>query len=401
MRVFTVKELNLYVKGILDKDPLLSNIWVKGEISNFKRAVSGHLYFTLKDQSGCIKAVMFRSRSRNLIFQPENGMAVRARGYVSVFDRDGIYQLYIDEMEPDGTGALYLAFEQLKEKLQQEGLFDPCYKKKIPLIPGSIGIVTSPTGAVIRDMVGIIRRRWPGVEIILVPVAVQGEAAPREIARGIGWLNQLDNIDVIIIGRGGGSLEELWAFNTEIVARSIFLSQIPVISAVGHETDFTISDMAADVRAATPSAAAELVVPVKYEMERYLQNLYGRMRRAMAEDVGRYQKRLETCLKSRVMRNPVDSICGTRQQALDLTARRLIRSMEHFLEQGSGRLAVAAGRLQALSPLATLSRGYSICMRPEKKGIVRNAGDVAVGDSIEVELHRGRLKCMVEECVPD
>ncbi|RKO66769.1 exodeoxyribonuclease VII large subunit [Desulfofundulus salinus] len=396
LKVLTVSELTGHIKNLLDKDPLLLNLWVKGEISNCKQAASGHLYFTLKDEFCSIKAIMFRSRGRRLLFQPEDGMAVRVRGYVSVYPRDGTYQLYVEEMEPEGTGALYLAFEQLKQKLEKEGLFAHQYKKKLPLLPRRIGIVTSPTGAVLRDMVKIIRRRWPGLQIIFVPVSVQGESAPREVARALHWLNRLGACDVIIVGRGGGSLEELWAFNTEVVARSIFASDIPVISAVGHETDFTIADWVADVRAPTPSAAAEMVVPVREEMARYLGLLEGRLLRTIREKLQTYRARLDACRQSRVFRYPVDVLCGFRGQMVDDLFRRLKRAMEQYRLRQQSRLALLSGQLQALSPLATLARGYSICTRPDTGEVVRRAGEVAPGEKVQVELYRGRLFCQVE-----
>ncbi|MBE3584688.1 MAG: exodeoxyribonuclease VII large subunit [Thermoanaerobacter sp.] len=399
LRVFTVSELNGHIKNLLDNDPLLLNLWVKGEISNFKQAASGHLYFTLKDEFSTIKAVMFRSRGRRLLFTPEDGMSVRVRGYVSVYPRDGTYQLYVEEIEPEGTGALYLAFEQLKRRLEKEGLFAREHKKKLPLLPRRIGIITSPTGAVLRDMVRIIRRRWPGLRIVFVPVQVQGESAPREIARALYWLNRMDACDVIIVGRGGGSLEELWAFNTEVVARSIFASAIPVVSAVGHETDFTIADWVADVRAPTPSAAAEMVVPVREEMARYLGVLEGRLLRAVREKLQFYRARLDSCCRSRVFRYPVDILCGSRGQVVDDLYRRLTWAMEQYRQHQQSRLALLSGRLQALSPLATLARGYSICTRLDTGMVVRQAGEVKPGDRVKVELHRGRLSCKVEEAV--
>ncbi len=397
MRALTVYELTGYVKSLIEKDYLLANVWVKGEISNFKAASSGHLYFTLKDDYSCLKVVMFRSKSRMLPFRPENGMAVIVRGYVSVYERDGAYQLYASEMEPEGIGALYLAFEQLKERLQREGLFDKEHKKVPPLLPGRIGVVTSPTGAAVRDITGIIRRRWPGREIVLVPVPVQGEAAPPAVARGIQLLNRLGGVDLIIIGRGGGSLEELWAFNTEVVARSIFCSGVPVISAVGHETDVTISDLVADVRAATPSAAAEMAVPDKREMERYIQALRTRLIRVLEKIVGDGRKRLSACLTARTFNRPVDTLCGVRQQSLDLLNRLLLQGMSATIKREEGRLAVLAGRLQALSPLATLARGYSICTTPDEKHVISDSQSVGVGDRLSVRLQRGRLQCLVEE----
>ncbi|HOV79843.1 MAG TPA: exodeoxyribonuclease VII large subunit [Bacillota bacterium] len=396
MRILSVSELTRHIKTLLEEDFLLANVWVKGEILNFKAASSGHFYFTLKDEHSSIKTVMFRSKRRAVPFRPENGMAVIVRGYVSVFERDGSYQLYAEEMEPDGVGALYLAFEQLKERLQKEGLFDRKYKKALPLLPRRIGIVTSPTGAVIKDMAEIIKRRWPGREIILVPVQVQGETAPPAIARGIQALNRIGDIDLIIVGRGGGSIEELWAFNTEVVARSIFDSAIPVISAVGHETDFTISDFVADARAATPSAAAEMAVPDRREMERYLQTLRTRLLRAMEKTKGEYGKRLEACLRSRVFARPDDTLFGARQQALDFLGHRLVHGVLGIVQRERGRLSVLAGCLQSLSPLATLARGYSICTTEDGGSVVTDAASVRSGDRLNLRLHRGRLECIVE-----
>lgn len=401
MRLLTVSELNAYIKELLDNDPLLLNLWVKGEISNFKKVSSGHLYFTLKDEYSAIKVVMFRSRACRLSFQPQDGMAVQVRGYVTIYPRDGTCQLYAEEMEPCGVGALYVAFEQLKAKLQREGLFDSRHKKRLPFLPRRIGIVTSPTGAVLRDMVKIIRRRWPGLHIILVPVTVQGENAPWEVALAIQWLNRLKACDVIIVGRGGGSIEELWAFNTEVVARSIFLSDIPVISAVGHETDFTIADFVADVRAPTPSAAAEMVVPVREEVARYLEVLKARLLRSMKEKLSVYRERVKACCQSRVFRHPVEAICGLRAQAVDDALRRLVRAMEHLCARKRNDLAVLAGRLQALSPLATLSRGYSICTRASTGQVLRRAEEVSVGEDVHVELYRGRLYCCVKESLSE
>lgn len=396
MRVLTVRELTQHIKNMIERDQLLANVWVKGEISNFKAASSGHFYFTLKDSASTLKVVMFRSKSRALIFRPDNGMAVTVRGYVSVYERDGTYQLYAGEIEPDGTGALHLAFEQLKERLQGEGLFDPKHKKTLPLLPRRIGLVTSPTGAAVRDMVEIIRRRWTGLEIILVPVLVQGEGAPPDIARGIQLLNKWGAVDIIITGRGGGSLEELWAFNTEIVARSIYNSKIPVISAVGHETDYTIADFVADARAATPSAAAEMAVPDKREMSRYIQALNSRLYSAINEKAAGNRQRLNACLGGRVFARPADVICGARQQSLDFLNHRLSQGMTNLASGEKKRLAVLAGRLQALSPLATLARGYSICTTPDGKHVISEAESVEIGERLAVRLQKGILDCIVE-----
>ena len=395
MRILTVQELTKYIKSLLEKDYLLANAWVKGEISNFKAHSSGHFYFTLKDEASCVKVVMFRSRSRLVPFRPENGMAVTVRGYVTVFERDGAYQLYAEELEPDGAGAFYLAFEQLKAKLQKEGLFDRKQKKELPFLPRRIGIVTSPSGAAIRDLLEIIRRRWPGREIVLVPVAVQGEAAPAEISRGITLLNRLGGVDVIITGRGGGSLEELWAFNTETVARSIYASRVPVVSAVGHETDITIADFVADVRAATPSAAAELVVPDKRAVERHLTVLQHHLQRAGEEAVRQGRRRLDACLARPVFTRPADVLCGTRQQEVDFFTRRLVQGVRIFTDRSGSRLAVLAARLDGLSPLATLARGYGICTTLTGK-LVEDAALVETGSRLKVRLHRGHLQCLVE-----
>ncbi|RJQ26093.1 MAG: exodeoxyribonuclease VII large subunit [Peptococcaceae bacterium] len=392
----TVRELTEHIKSLLDNDYLLANVWVKGEISNFKQAVSGHLYFTLKDEFSSLKVVMFRSRAGGLSFRPDNGMAVAVRGYISVYEREGAYQLYAAGMEPDGIGALYVAFERLKERLRQEGLFEPGRKKPLPFLPGCIGIVTSPAGAAVRDMVGIIRRRWPGTEIILFPAAVQGETAPQEITAGVNWLNRLGRVEVIIVGRGGGSLEELWAFNTEEVARGIFESKIPVISAVGHETDFTIADMVADRRAATPSAAAELAVPDKQEVEKRVGMLQARLWNAGRESLNRCRRRLENCLQNRFWRQPQDCLCGARQQALDYLRQRLEQGARRVLGRDAGRLEVLASRLNTLSPLATLARGYSICTLAESGRVVGDAAGVKPGDKLSVRLHRGKLLCVVE-----
>jgi len=397
LRILTVQELNQHIKTLLEKDYLLVNVWVKGEISNFKAASSGHFYFTLKDNYSCLRVVMFRSRSRSLPYRPENGMAVTIRGYVSVYERDGAYQLYAEEMEPDGTGALYLAFEQLKERLQKEGLFDPGHKKALPLLPRRIGVVTSPTGAAVRDLVEIIKRRWSGLEIILVPVLVQGENAPPDVACGIQMLNKLGGVDLIIVGRGGGSLEELWAFNTEIVARSIYNSKIPVISAVGHETDITIADFVADKRAATPSAAAELAVPDKREMARYVLTLKNRLYRAANDKLRGCGQRLAACLSNRHFTRPLDVFCGARQQSLDFLAHRLNQGVRSSVGDKERKLAVLAGRLQTLSPLSTLARGYSICTAPDGKQVFYDTDSIKIGARLSVRLYRGLLHCMVED----
>lgn len=395
MRTLTVLELTRHIKNLIEDDHLLASLWVKGELSNFKRAASGHLYLTLKDEYCSIRVVMFRSRAQRLNFRPRDGMSVRIRGYVSLYERDGSYQLYAEEMEPEGVGALHRAFEELKARLAAEGLFDPAHKKKLPPVPARIGVVTSPVGAVIRDVVEIIGRRWPMTEIVLVPVPVQGEQAPREIARGIRWLNLLSGVNIIIICRGGGSLEELWAFNTEEVARAVFGSEVPVVSAVGHETDYTISDLVADLRAPTPSAAAELVVPDRVETRRHLDILTRRLQRAAGEQLKALRRRVDTCVQARSMRRPEAELVGARQQQVDDLLRRQAQAAAALLQRDRGRLAVAAGKLDSLSPVSTLARGYSICARPDGT-VLRDAAEASPGDKVNVSLHRGRLKCRVE-----
>ncbi len=396
MRIISVAELTRYLKEKLDSDSLLSNIWVKGEISNFKQSASGHVYFTLKDDISCLKTVMFRSRVNRLLFQPANGMAVTIRGYISVYERDGSYQLYAEEMEPDGLGALHLAFEQLKEKLQAEGLFDPACKRKLPSFPDTVALITSPTGAALRDMIKIINKRWPGTQLVLVPVLVQGENAAADICRGLEQVNRWGKADVVIVGRGGGSLEELWAFNTELVARAVAASKIPVVSAVGHQTDYTICDFAADARAATPSAAAEMVVPSQEEMKRYLHVLHLRAQRAVRRYVGDYRRRLTAVRQSKVLTAPHRVFLDGRRQYTDMLQREMIKNVQLLLAQKGRQLGNLAGALQSLSPLATLARGYSLCTDAEG-GIISSAEQVSLGSKVNLILHQGKLVCTVNQ----
>ncbi|MEG6522588.1 exodeoxyribonuclease VII large subunit [Desulfotomaculum sp. 1211_IL3151] len=395
MKILSVSELTKYIKDKFENDFFLSNLWVKGEISNLKLHSSGHAYLTLKDKDCSIKIVMFRSRARRLLFRPENGMSVIIQGYISIYERDGTYQLYAESMEPDGVGALYIALEQLKQKLAAQGLFDKERKKPIPRIPKVIGIVTSPTGAALQDMLNIMRRRWPKVQILLAPVLVQGEGAPASISRGIEQMNGLGTVDVLIVGRGGGSLEELWAFNTEAVAMAIAKSKIPVISAVGHETDFTVADMVADLRAPTPSAAAELVVPDCQEMGRYLGTLEKRLVKGMANYLDKSKQRVKHCLAAPSLQRPY-LITGSRQQTLDLLTNNLQRNGKICLAERTSQLANLAGKLNVLSPLATLARGYSICST-SNGDILSDATKVEVGQGVEVVLRKGKISCQVKE----
>lgn len=396
MKVLTVSQLNRYIKKQMDSDYLLKNLWVKGEISNLKKHSSGHMYLTLKDQESCIKTVMFRSRASRLLFNPEHGMAVTVRGYVSVYERDGNYQLYAEEIEPAGVGALYLAFEQLKEKLQREGLFASERKRPIPAMPHQIGLVTSPTGAALRDMLKIINRRWPLANVIIVPVLVQGTNSPADICRGIEQINRLPGVDVLIVGRGGGSLEELWAFNTEPVARAVAASSIPVISAVGHQTDVTIIDFVADARAATPSAAAEMAVPDQQEVKRYLEILAKRCQRAVTQQVDRYRIKLNRLNQSRVLQNPQRVLIDARQQYIDMLAKELQQKSRLLLTQKGSQLGQLAASIQSLSPLSTLARGYSLCLDPTGQ-LIKSSKQVDIGDNIQVILDQGELLCTINE----
>jgi exodeoxyribonuclease VII large subunit len=398
--IYTVQEVTRYIRLRLDEDTVLSDIYVKGELSNLSQPTSGHLYFTLKDESSELRCVMFREKNQGLKFTPEDGMSVILRGHISVYERRGSYQLYVEEMQAEGIGALYLAFEQLKKKLKGEGLFDNKYKKPIPSFPRQIGIITSPTGAAIRDMLNITKRRFPHVHILLAPVAVQGEEAPGQIVNAIRLMNrvsaELMKIDVLVVGRGGGSIEELWAFNEEAVAREIFASKIPVISAVGHETDFTIADFVADRRAATPSEAAELVVPDKREIERNLSSLELRMQQNIYNTIEYHRKRLESIEKNILFRKPTERINQYRQ-TVDEIKRAIFAASTHLLTLHRKSLQALTGKLDALSPLAILDRGYSICSRLPEGKIVRSVEDISVGDALKILFTDGEATSEVKE----
>ncbi len=395
-KVLSVSQVNKHIKGLISKDIVLSGLWVRGEISNFKNHYSGHFYFTLKDEKGVLKSVMFRGNASTLAFLPEDGMKVLIRGYISVFERDGQYQLYAEEMQPDGVGALHVAFEKLKKKLLSEGLFDERRKRRLPFIPSAIGVVTSSTGAVVRDIINVLSRRFYNVNIKVYPVQVQGNQAAGQIARAICRLNQLGNVDVIIIARGGGSLEELWAFNEEIVARSIYESHIPVISAVGHETDFTISDFVADVRASTPSAAAELVMPERSVVENRLDSLRMRLRNAMLKKTSMDRMRLERLGDSVAFRQPYNKVYQERLM-LDVQKRYLVNALTAANNKYRSMLSTLAAKLDTLSPLNSLARGYSIIRSKKDDTLVKSIKSVRIGDRIEVFLMDGRLNCTVED----
>lgn len=393
-KIWTVAELSREISRTFNENPDFIHCWVSGEISNYKNhRPSGHWYFTLKDESSSLKAVMFRSRAERVRFTPVDGMKVLVKGSIRVYERDGNIQIYADEIQPSGVGALYLAFEQLKQRLAQEGLFEPDRKKPIPKHPRKIGIVTSPTGAAIKDILKVMQRRNPRISWILAPAAVQGEQAPREVAQAIDRLNRYDKVDVIIVGRGGGSIEELWAFNTEDVARGIAASGIPVISAVGHETDVTIADMVADLRAPTPSAAAELAVPVLYELKASLDEFEARLRFAMLSQLERKRKKVEGLAGIGPLSNPFWRIDKNRQR-LDALSDNLEQGITRFVTDKNGILKLLATKLDLLSPLAILGRGYSLTYGPEGN-LLHNSSEVRVGEQVQVRLNEGALTCKV------
>lgn len=392
--VYSVSQVNGYLKELVDGDPLLRGLLVRGEVSNYKCYPSGHHYFSLKDEQGSIRCVMFRGDAARLRFKPVNGLSVIAYGRVSVYPRDGQYQLYCTQLMEDGRGALDRAFEELKKKLEAQGLFDPAKKQPLPAYPGRIALVTSPAGAAVRDMIRILRQRWPLTEVLVVPVRVQGEGAAEEIAAAIHQVNNRDDIDLIITGRGGGSREDLWAFNEEPVAWAIALSNIPVISAVGHEPDVTISDYVADLRASTPSNAAELAVPDQQQERQRLEGLTLRLRQAMEVQLDRDRKELTRLEQSRVLRNPV-AVVDDQRMRLDSAQRRLAMALERTLRRGRVELAGLAGRVDAMSPLKVLSRGYAIAKAEGRA--VTTVEQVQPGQAMDVLVADGVYHCRVEE----
>lgn len=400
--VYTVTQVNNYIKGILDDDRLLSRLYVRGELSNYKRYPSGHHYFTLKDEQGTLRGVMFRSAAARLRFQPQNGMKVTVFGRITVFPRDGGYQLYAEAITPDGVGELYIAFEQLKAQLGAEGLFAPAYKKRIPRMPETIGIITSAAGAAVHDMIRILNARWKLAEVKLLPVRVQGAEAPAEIAGAIAYANRWRVADVLIVGRGGGSMEDLWAFNDERVARAIFASEIPVISAVGHEPDVTIADFVADLRAATPSNAAELAVPDALELRGTLQGLRNRMEQGALIRLNQERAKLNRFTASRVLTDPMATVSDKRMM-LDYQVHRMSAAMERRLgteRQKFGQLAVG---LDAMSPLRVLARGYAVAEKQSgtrgkrRKEVLSSVSQAELLEQIEVRLRDGSLVCTVNE----
>ena len=393
--VFTVTEVNNLVKLLLDNEPMLQNVCVRGELSNYKMYPSGHHYFTLKDPEGAIRCVMFKGSAMKLRFRPENGMKVVVTGRVTVFPRDGAYQLYCNTMIPEGVGDLAVAFEQLKAKLYAEGLFDPAHKKPLPAYPERIALVTSSAGAAVHDMIRILRRRYPIAKVILLPVRVQGAEAPPEIAGAIRYADKWRIGDVIITGRGGGSMEDLWAFNEEAVARAIYDSEIPVISAVGHEPDVTIADFVADLRAATPSNAAELAVPDQNEVWSALLHDRERLRGGMGYRLSQCRQRLDRAAKSRAMTEPA-AYFQNKRLLLDYQSRRLVHGLDRTVSAQKERLARLAAALDAMSPLKVLGRGYAIA-RKENGTILSSVKDAAPGEPFTLRLSDGTLNCRTEE----
>ena len=391
--ILTVTQLNEYIKSKIDSDKVLASVWLKGEISNFVHHKTGHFYFTLKDENSLVRSLMFHSSASKLMFRPENGMKVIVHGRVASYIRDGIYNFYADAMEPDGVGALYIAYEQLKKKLEAEGLFRPERKKSLPKIPTRVGVITSPTGAAIRDIINVISRRFAYAKIVLYPSLVQGEGAVPQLIQGLKYFNDSNSVDVIIIGRGGGSIEDLWAFNDEQLARAVVASHIPVISAVGHETDFTICDFVADRRAPTPSAAAEIAVPETEELKRKIGNITGRMATLLESSVNIKRKSLDGLSSSKVMRNPVN-ILDEKKTHLLMEITRFDNATKMLLSDKRALFEKTASKLEALNPLAVLLRGYSAVFSQEGK-LVKTTDDVSVGETVMMRTSDGKISALV------
>lgn len=394
--VLSVSQLNRYIKMNFDADENLANIFISGEISNFTNHYrTGHLYFTLKDDSAAVRAVMFNSSAKRLKFMPEDGMKVIARGRVSVYEASGQYQLYVDDMQPDGVGALNLAYEQLKEKLQKEGLFSELHKKPLPPYPEKVGVITSPTGAAVRDIINVLGRRFPYAEIVFCPVLVQGEGAHLQLTDAVNMFNSERAADVIIIGRGGGSIEDLWEFNDEGLARAVYNSEIPVISAVGHETDFTICDFVADMRAPTPSAAAELAVPDANELQYALSALKNRMFLNVSSGIADRRSRLEYLTSKGALKSP-DEMLSNRSQRLDTAFSKMLSSYENRIGGKKVEFISAATALSKLDPMSVLMRGFAFVSDKNGKNVYSSQA-LAKGDKINVRFHDGSAVCEVKE----
>ncbi|MEG0765624.1 MAG: exodeoxyribonuclease VII large subunit [Pseudoflavonifractor sp.] len=390
-KVLTVSQLNGHIKDLLDEDGILSGVYIRGELSNYKTYPSGHHYFSMKDEGGTLRCVMFRREAAGLRFRPENGMKVIAFGRVTVFPRDGQYQLYCNALQPDGVGDLHVAFEQLKQKLFAEGLFDEAHKQPLPRLPKKIALVTSSAGAAVRDMLRILGARWPLAEVAVVPVRVQGAEAAAEIAGAIAWLDRQKAADLIITGRGGGSMEDLWAFNEEIVARAIYACKIPIISAVGHEPDVTIADFVADLRAATPSNAAELAVPDQNEVYGALFQMKNRMDRAALRAIADGKQRLDRVKTCRALQNPMNYV-EDRRLLLDYQQTKLVHGLTDALNAEHQRFARLAAALDAMSPLKVLGRGYSIARRDDGR-VLKSVKDIKRGEGLKIRVTDGEISC--------
>ncbi len=391
--VLSITQLNEYIRGRMDSDPLLAQVAVRGEISNYKLYPSGHHYFTLKDEGSALRCVLFKGNAMRLRFRPENGMKIIAMGKVSVYPRDGAYQLYCTALTMDGVGDLYAAFEQLKKKLAAQGLFDPAHKKPLPRYPGTIGIITSSAGAAVHDMLRILRKRYPLSRVRLLPVRVQGAEAPGEIAAAIGYANHYHLADLLIVGRGGGSIEDLWAFNDEQVAYAIYHSEIPVISAVGHEPDVTISDYVADLRAATPSNAAELAVPDQDALRQSLDAMSNAMASSLNRQVKAARQHLLVLSASQALQIPTGYL-EQRNQSVELLKNRLVAAQNQNITRAKQRYIAQISKLEAMSPLKVLTRGYSM-VQSERGEVVRSVSQVALGERIQVKLSDGTLSATV------
>ncbi len=399
VKYLTVSQLNEYVKMLVDGNPVLSNVWVRGEISNLIFHSSGHLYFSVKDDKARISAVMFKRDAIRLKFRPENGMKILIHGRLSVFERDGVYQIYASSINPDGIGALYIAYEQLKARLEEEGLFDMKLKKALPKLPSSVGIITSPTGAAVRDIINVCGRRFPLAELIIYPSLVQGEGAEKNLIEGIEFFSSTKSADLIIIGRGGGSIEDLWAFNSEALARAIRASNIPVISAVGHETDFTICDFVSDLRAPTPSAAAEMSVPDSFDIKIKLGNVASRMGVLLLRRIQHSKEKLEYLSQRRVLNNP-KAYCDDRRMCLLKSSKDFENTVKGIIKDKRGKFSILTATLEAISPLKIISKGYSAVFGKDGK-LIKSVNAVQIGDELSVKTTDGTVKATANEIMID
>ena len=394
MAIHSVSEVNNFIKQLLASTPILSSIMVRGEISNFKCYASGHCYFTLKDASSALKCVMFRSQAQHLRFQPVNGLSVIVSGNIAVYERDGVYQLYVDSLAPEGKGDLALAYEQLKNRLAAEGLFAKDRKKALPQFPKKIGVVTSLSGAVLRDIYHVTKRRWPAVQLVLYPVQVQGEFSAKQVALAIEFFNTKYAVDVMIVGRGGGSMEDLWSFNEEVVVRAIAASKIPIISAVGHETDFSLADFAADVRAATPSQAAELAVPDRDELKRYVVRMQRQLAQMARRELNERRLRLQACQKNKLLQRP-ELLLADRRQRLDNLISKLRQCLDENITVKNHQLSLALEKLSVLNPAKTLQRGFALVEHGGK--IVTRVQEVKKGDKLQLTFSDGKVSVVAAD----